>query len=211
MTSDLGFIHRFVPATTPGRPSLLLLHGTGGDEHDFVPFGEAVAPGAALLSPRGPVIERGMPRFFGRIAEGVFDPAEIRRRAHALGDFVEAARAAYGLATPVALGFSNGANVAAALMLLRPGCLAGAALLRPMDVLGDAATGHHAAPVLMVSGAADPMVSPADLDGLAQRLAAGGAEVERQILPTGHNLGPRDGALVAAWLDRRFATHGNLR
>lgn len=204
MTPDLGLVHRFVPATVPGRPPLLLLHGTGGDERDLIPFGEAVAPGAALLSPRGPVTERGMPRFFGRLAEGVFDPSEVRRRIHALGDFVEAARAAYGLAAPVALGFSNGANAAAVLMLLRPGCLAGAALLRPMDVLADPPASRQNAAVLLVSGAGDPLVAPADVDGLALRLAEGGASVERHVLPAGHGLTPRDGALVAGWLERTF-------
>lgn len=204
MTPDLGFVHRFVPATTPGRAPLLLLHGTGGDEHDLVSFGEAVAPGAALLSPRGPVTERGMPRFFGRLAGGVFDPAEVRRRVHALGDFVAAARTAYGLAPPVALGFSNGANAAAALMLLRPGCVAGAALLRPMDVLADPPAGRHPSAALLVSGAGDPLVAPSDLDGLALRLAEGGASVERHVLPAGHGLTARDGALVAGWLERHF-------
>ncbi len=204
MASDLGFVHRFVPATAPGRVPLLLLHGTGGDENDLVPFGEAVAPGAALLSPRGQVIERGMPRFFGRLAEGVFDPEEVRRRAHALGDFVEAAQQSYELPAPVALGFSNGANVAAVLMLLRPGLLAGAALLRPMNVLDDQPAGRHATPVLMVSGAADPLVAPADLDGLVSRLTEGSASVERHILPAGHGLTPRDGALVDGWMRRHF-------
>ena len=204
MTGDLGFRHRFVPATAPGRPPLLLLHGTGGDEDDLLPFGAAVAPGAALLSPRGPVSERGMLRFFGRRAEGVFDPEEVRRRVHALGDFVNAARAAYGLAAPVAVGFSNGANAAAVLMLLRPGCLAGAALLRPMDVLADPPAGRHPGAVLLVSGAGDPLVAPEDVDGLALRLAEGGATVERHILPAAHGLTPRDGALVAARIERFF-------
>src|ERR1700742_1919045 len=117
---DLSFVHRFVPATLPHRPPLLLLHGTGGNEDDLVPLGRAVAPGSALLSPRGPVLENGMPRFFRRLAEGVFDEADVRRRAQDLADFVAAARVAYGLAAPVALGFSNGANIAAATLLLHP-------------------------------------------------------------------------------------------
>ena len=119
---NLGFEHRFVPARPDGagRPPLLLLHGTGGDENDLLPLGEALAPGAPLLSPRGKVLETGMPRFFRRLAEGVFDVRDVEARAHELADFVLAARDAYSLAQPVAVGFSNGANIAAALLLLRP-------------------------------------------------------------------------------------------
>src|SRR5450755_2067476 len=108
MTSPkLSFTHRFEPG---GAPPLLLLHGTGGDEDDLMPLGRMVAPGAALLSPRGKVFENGMPRFFRRLAEGVFDEDDVRRRAHELANFLEAARLHYGLATPIALGYSNGAN-----------------------------------------------------------------------------------------------------
>src|SRR3546814_43886 len=136
-TTSLSFVHRFEPAASPGRPPVLLLHGTGGDENDLLPIGGMVAPGSALLSPRGKVLEGGMPRFFRRLAEGVFDQEDVRRRAHELADFVGEAREAYGLPPPVALGFSNGANVAAAVLLLRPEVLAGAALLRPMVPLAD--------------------------------------------------------------------------
>ena len=121
MSAGLSFVHRYEPAAQPERPPLLLLHGTGGDEHDLIPLGRMLAPGAALLSPRGKVLEGGMPRFFRRLAEGVFDEEDVRKRAHDLADFVETARAAYGLPAPVAVGFSNGANIAAALLLLRPG------------------------------------------------------------------------------------------
>ena len=93
-TTTLSFIHRFEPATEPGRPPLLLLHGTGGDEDDLLPLGRDVAPGSALLSPRGKVLEDGMPRFFRRLAEGVFDEADVRRRADELADFIAEAREA---------------------------------------------------------------------------------------------------------------------
>ena len=108
-----AFIHRFEPGAPDGRP-LLLLHGTGGDENDLIPLGKAVAPSAPLLSPRGKVLEHGMPRFFRRLAEGVFDENDVRHRADELADFVENASKRYGLAAPIALGYSNGANVAAA-------------------------------------------------------------------------------------------------
>ena len=130
--ADLSFIHRFEPAQSAGRPPLLLLHGTGGDENDLLPLGRMISPGSALLSPRGKVLEGGMPRFFRRLAEGVFDEADVRRRANELADFIAEAREAYGLAAPVAVGFSNGANIAAAVLTLRPEALAGAVLLRAM-------------------------------------------------------------------------------
>jgi predicted esterase len=124
--TESAFIHRFEPARDAGSAPLLLLHGTGGDENDLLGLGKMISPGAALLSPRGRVLEHGMPRFFRRLAEGVFDEDDVRRRARELGDFVGEARQRYGIAAPVAVGFSNGANIAAALLLLQPGVLAGA-------------------------------------------------------------------------------------
>ena len=131
------FIHRYEPATNAGSPPLLLLHGTGGDENDLLGLGKMISPGSALLSPRGRVLEHGMPRFFRRLAEGVFDEDDVRRRALELGEFVADARKQYGIAAPVAVGFSNGANIAAALLLLKPDVLAGAILLRAMVPLSD--------------------------------------------------------------------------
>src|SRR3954470_3816716 len=130
---DLGFQHVFRPAQSPGAPTLLLLHGTGGDEHDMVPLG-GLAPGAALLSPRGKVVEGGMPRFFRRLAEGVFDVEDVKRRAAELAEFVTAAAAHYHIdpSRVIAMGFSNGANIASATMLIRPGVLKGAILFRAM-------------------------------------------------------------------------------
>jgi phospholipase/carboxylesterase len=116
--SDLGFIHRYIPATKPGCP--LLLHGTGGDENDLLPLGGQLSCGSALFSPRGKVLENGMPRFFRRLAEGVFDLTDLKARTIELADFLEAACKAYRLEKPVAIGFSNGANIATALLLMRP-------------------------------------------------------------------------------------------
>ncbi len=174
MTSvSLSFHHRFEPGTEPARPPILLLHGTGGDEDDLLPLGRTLAPGSALLSPRGKVLESGMPRFFRRLAEGVFDEDDVRRRADELADFIAEARAAYGLAAPVAVGFSNGANIAAALLLLRPEALAGAALLRAMVPLATPpAADLTGKPVLLLTGAADPIVraeNAARLAGDARR------------------------------------------
>src|ERR1700687_3702213 len=129
---DLDFIHRYIPATRPGLPLLLLLHGTGGDENDLLPLGEKLSPGSALLSPRGKVLENGMPRFFRRLAAGVFDLDGLKARTIELAEFIAAARKSYGLEKPVAVGFSNGANIAASLLLMRPGTLSGALLMRGM-------------------------------------------------------------------------------
>jgi phospholipase/carboxylesterase len=198
----LSFAHRFEPATVAGRPPVLLLHGTGGDENDLLPLGRAVAPGAALLSPRGQVLEAGMPRFFRRLAEGVFDEADLRRRTEDLADFVLAAREAYGLEAPVAAGFSNGANIAAAMLLLRPGALRGAALLRAMVPLRDPPEAALAGtPVLLLSGEADPIVPAENGARLAELLARNGAVVERHVLPGGHGLTQADLTLTQRWMD----------
>lgn len=200
MNADLGFVHHYAPAADPARLPVLLLHGTGGDEHDLVPLGRAVAPGAALLSPRGKVLENGMPRFFRRFAEGQFDEEDVVRRANELADFVAAARAAYGLGAPVALGFSNGANIAAAMLLLRPEALAGAALLRAMAPLTNPpAAGLSGKPVLLLSGAADPIVPAESVARLTAALQADGATVDARMLPAGHGLTQPDLELARQW------------
>lgn len=200
----LTLTHRFEPGADAGRAPLLLLHGTGGDENDLVPLGRALAPGAALLSPRGAVLENGMPRFFRRLAEGVFDEADLRARTADLAGFVAAARATYGIGAPVALGFSNGANIAASLLLLSPGLLAGAVLIRPMMPFADPPAAELAGtPVLLLSGALDPIVPPANARALARTLTERGAAVEHAEFPTGHGLSQADLARATAWLAAR--------
>jgi len=199
--TDLGFIHRYIPATQPGKPPLLLLHGTGGDENDLIPLAVQLSPGSALLSPRGKVTENGMPRFFRRLAEGVFDLADLKVRTAELADFIAAARKAYGIDAPVAVGFSNGANIAAALLLTRPQVLRGAVLLRAMlpfelEPLPDLA----GKPVLLLSGSNDTMISAAGRERLAAVLQAAGADLVYKVLPTGHNLTQNDLNLAAQWL-----------
>lgn len=201
LTLDLPLRHRFVPATDPAHRPLLLLHGTGGDEDDLLPLGRAVAPGAALLSPRGAVEENGMPRFFRRLAEGVFDEADLRRRTAELAQFIDAARNQYELPAPVAVGFSNGANIAAALLLLHPDMLAGAVLLRAMAPFREAPSATlPGTPVLLVSGATDPIVPAGSAARLAAQLDAAGAEVAHRVLPAGHGLSAVDVAATSAWL-----------
>ena len=195
------FIHRFEPATNAGSPPLLLLHGTGGDENDLLGLGKMISPGSALLSPRGRVLEHGMPRFFRRLAEGVFDEEDVRRRALELGDFVADARQHYGIAAPVAVGFSNGANIAAALLLLKPDVLAGAILLRAMVPLSDPPKAELGGkPVLLLSGQADPIVPASNSAKLAALLSESGASVEHKVLPAGHQLSQADVTLARNWI-----------
>lgn len=199
-TAQLSFTHRFEAGSDLQRKPLLLLHGTGADENDLVPLGQMVAPGAALLSPRGKVLENGMPRFFRRLAEGVFDEADVRRRAEELADFVAAARDAYALPAPVAVGFSNGANIAAALLYLRPEALAGAALIRAMVPLREARpAGLAGKPVLILSGAMDPLIPAADAARLAALMEEAGAEVRHESLPAAHGLTQQDVAILRKW------------
>lgn len=206
MSGEFSFIHRFEPGTDA---PLLLLHGTGGDENDLVPLGRSLAPGAALLSPRGKVLERGMPRFFRRLAEGVFDEDDVRFQAAELADFVEAARAHYGIAAPIALGYSNGANIAAAMLFMRPQTLAGAILLRAMVPLADPPRADLGGkPVLIVSGRLDPIVPAANAGHLAGMLTNAGAEVEHRTIAAGHELSQADLALVQEWLRGPHAKAG---
>ncbi|MCP3374869.1 alpha/beta hydrolase [Bradyrhizobium cajani] len=204
--TESAFIHRYEPATNAGSPPLLLLHGTGGDENDLLGLGKMISPGSALLSPRGRVLEHGMPRFFRRLAEGVFDEEDVRRRAHELGDFVADARRRYGIAAPVAVGFSNGANIAAALLLLKPEVLAGAILLRAMVPLSDPPRNDPAKadlagkPVLLLSGQADPIVPASNSARLAALLSQAGASVTHKVLPAGHQLSQADVTLARNWI-----------
>jgi phospholipase/carboxylesterase len=201
MTQDLSFIHRFAPGNRREAAPLLLLHGTGGDENDLLPLGQAIAPGASLLSVRGKVLEHGMPRFFRRLAEGVFDEDDVRKRANELADFVAAARERYDLAAPIALGYSNGANIAAAMMLLRPEALSGGILLRAMVPLRDAPKVELSGkPVLIVSGTSDPIIPASNAARLAAMLTKAGADVQQKVLPVGHQLSQADLTVAKAWL-----------
>ena len=210
---ELGFTHRFLPGA-PDKPVLLLLHGTGGDENDLLPLGEALLPGAGRLSPRGKVLEQGMPRFFRRLAEGVFDLDDLRRRTHELADFVEAAATAYGLGErrPVAVGFSNGANIAAAMLLLRPGVLEGALLMRPMvPLVPDPLPQLGGIPVLIAAGQADPMVPHAQSEALVKLLRDAGASVDVRWIAGGHGLTREDLDAGKAWFGVSSLSRGDVR
>lgn len=204
----LGFVHRYLPpgeGELAGATTLLLLHGTGGDEHDLLPLGRALLPGAGLLSPRGKVLERGAPRFFRRLAEGVFDQEDLARRTEELAEFIQAATRAYGLARDgvVAVGFSNGANIAASLLLRRPGILRGAVLLSPMvpfepESLPDLA----GTDVFIGAGRADPLVPARETERLAELLRRAGADVAVHWGPGGHAVTETEVAAAREWIGR---------
>jgi predicted esterase len=181
---------------------LLLLHGTGGNEEDLISLGQALAPGSPLLSPRGQVLERGMPRFFRRLAEGVFDIEDLKFRAEQLARFVADAGAAYNLETPpLAVGFSNGANIGAALLLLHPGTLSGALLFRPMvPLVPDPLPRLNDVPVLVAAGRSDPIVSPEQSQALTDLLSRAGADVTLHWSEAGHNLTREDLDVGERWM-----------
>ena len=206
---NLGFQHRYVPARPgPGenagpRRTLLLLHGTGGTEEDLIELGAALDPAANLLSPRGKVLEHGMPRFFRRFAEGVFDEADLIARANELADFVTSAGGHYGfdLSQVVAAGYSNGANIAAGLLLLRPQLLAGAVLFRALLPLAQPPqsdlTGRR---VYLSEGLYDPIIDAAQGERLAAHLQGAGATVELRRWPAGHELTTAEIPAAHNWL-----------
>jgi phospholipase/carboxylesterase len=186
--------HFFLPAVAPsaGAP-LLLLHGTGGNEYDLLPLRERLSPGAAVLSVRGTVLENGMPRFFRRLQEGVFDEDDLRRRADDLGDFVATASAAYGIEERalVAVGFSNGANIASALLLQRPGVLAAAVLLSAMVPFAEPpAADLTGTQVIISNGALDPMIPASMTAELVAQFGQRGAEVVEVHHGGGHQIDP---------------------
>lgn len=201
--SSLSFTHRFQPAQAGDTKSLLLLHGTGGNEDSLLQLGRALAPGAALLSPRGAVLENGMPRFFRRLAEGVFDIPDLKNRTHDLADFIRAAAREYRLDPSgiTAVGFSNGANIAASLLLLHPGLVRSAILFRVMlPFEPDSVPALPSTRVRLGAGRHDPIIPAANVSRLAQVLEQGGASVSLDWRDAGHQLAPGEVEAAAAWL-----------
>jgi phospholipase/carboxylesterase len=186
--------HVFQPAyeSAAGSP-LLLLHGTGGNEYDLLPLREHLSPGAAVLSVRGTVLENGMPRFFRRLQEGVFDEEDLHRRADELAEFVVTASAAYGIedGSLVAVGFSNGANIASAMLFERPGLFGAAVLLSAMVPYAEPPRADLIGTLVVISnGERDPMIPAAVTQRLAKQLRDRGADVVELAHPGGHQIYP---------------------
>ncbi|HXA08369.1 MAG TPA: alpha/beta hydrolase [Chthoniobacterales bacterium] len=201
MNGALDFVHQFIPGSS--ERTLLLLHGTGGNEHQLIPLGRELDPTAALLSPRGKVLENGYARFFRRLAEGVFDLEDLQRRTDELAEFVLAAAAHYQFAVEkvAAVGYSNGANIAASILLRRPGLLQTAVLLRAMvpflpEKLPDLSTVR----VWIGGGKLDAIIAPTETERLVDLLQAAGAKVSAHFFDAGHGLTKEEFVLVSRWL-----------
>jgi phospholipase/carboxylesterase len=203
---DAGFAHRFFPGES--NATLLLLHGTGGSEDDLVPLGQQLAPEAAILSPRGKVSEYGAARFFRRLAEGVFDHEDLVFRTQELAEFIEAASDEYGfdLGRLVAVGYSNGANIAASLMLLHPGLLRAAVLFRAMVPFEpEEVPDLSGMPVFLAAGRRDQMIPPQNTQRLVEILTEAGADLDVRWRDTGHGLTYEEAAEAKEWLSRVLA------
>ncbi len=201
--NDLGFVHIFVPAEKPNSPTLLLLHGTGGDERDLLGIGRELWPGAALLGVRGKVLENRMPRFFRRFAEGVFDVDDLKTRTKELAEFIDVAAEHYGFSKRhlVAVGYSNGANIAASLILLHPHYLKAAVLFRAMvPFTPDIVRNFTGLSVFLAGGKRDSIVPHDQTEQLAAILQSGGADVSTFWHRGGHELGEDDIDAARTWL-----------
>src|SRR5438093_4515450 len=195
------FIHEFVPGKS--ERTLFLLHGTGGNERDLMPLGRELDPDAALLSPRGKVLENGMPRFFRRLAEGIFDLEDLKYRTNELADFVAAAAQHYGFAADnvVAVGYSNGANIAASMLLLLPEILSATILFRAMvPLVPETQPNLSAVRVWIGAGTEDPIIPMSETNALVDLLRGAGADVTMRYFPAGHELTPADVEAARDWV-----------
>ena len=206
--NQLGFIHKFIPSEESSKDhdslTLLLLHGTGGEENDLIPVAKMLEiTNASILSPRGKVLENGMPRFFRRLAEGVFDIEDLKFRTNELADFVcDASKTyAFDLNRIMAIGYSNGANIAASLLLLRPEILFSAILFRPMiPLVPEPLPNLSNKRVLVSAGLRDPIVASYQTKDLIDLLIRVGANVSVQWQNSGHELTQRDVKLAREWV-----------
>ena len=201
MRPQPDFIHEFAPGSS--ARTLLLLHGTGGNERDLIPLGHELDPNASLLSPRGKVLENGMPRFFRRLAEGVFDLEDLQKRTHELADFVKAAAKHYKIDINkiVAVGYSNGANIAASVLLLRPEVLSAAILFRAMvPLIPETPPDLGSVRVWIGAGSNDPIVPASETKELAELLRGAGADVTIRFFQAGHDLTQQDVEAAQEWL-----------
>lgn len=201
--SNREFVHKFIPGSNGEPRTLLMLHGTGGDENDLVPLGETLSPGAAILSPRGHISEGGMPRFFRRFAEGVFDLDNLREEAENLSTFLAWASGEYGFDANrvTAIGFSNGANMAHSLLSLYPSSLESVVAIRAMTTMPELKPqGLDGKRVFISTGRFDPIVPSSDAENLERQLREGGAHVTHHWVESGHNLTRDELGVIGTWL-----------
>ena len=206
MKAGLNFVHEFVPGSS--TRTLLLLHGTGGNEHDLISLGREVDPAAGILSPRGKVLENGMPRFFRRLAEGVFDEEDLKKNTYELADFVSAAAQHYEFPADkiAAVGYSNGANIAASLLLLRPKTLRAAVLLRAMvPLVPEKMPDLSSVRVWIGAGNQDPVIPTSETQRLVDLLRSARAEVTIHFVNAGHGLTSAEVETASQWLSELTA------
>ena len=180
-----------------------MLHGTGGDESSLLAFADSLDPSAGVLSPRGKVLEKGMPRFFRRVAEGVFDLEDLVLRTHELADFITESAITYGfdLGGVIAFGYSNGANIAASMLLLRPEVLGGGILVRAMVPLEPQNPPDlKDKRVLILAGTRDPYAPREQTERLEKLLAKGGAKLTVRYQESGHDIAREEIDVARDWL-----------
>ncbi len=201
MEFDTPYIHIFKQGDAAKRP-LLLLHGTGGNEHSLLEIAAAaVSPDRSIISPRGWVNENGNLRFFRRFSEGLLDEDDVRFRSNELSEFVSGSMAAYNLTAPIALGYSNGANIALAMLFMQPDILSGAVLLRsmaPFKVMPSVNLNQK--PILLLNGSQDQIIPQAASNQLVSTLQFSNANLTHEILSTGHGLTQTDITLTTRFL-----------
>jgi predicted esterase len=212
MSQNAAYLHRFVEGKQ--KTTLLLLHGTGGDENDMLSLGRAISRDSSLLSPRGKILENGMPRFFRRLREGVFDTEDLKFRSGELADFVKKSSAKYhfDLNAVTAVGYSNGANIAASMILLDLFPFAGAILFRPMVPLTPSRLPNlKNTPVFVAAGSLDELVPRAETERLEALLRGAGAQVTLSWQAGGHALNSEEVQRATQWFDSRVLHRQHLK
>jgi len=203
--ANLTYIHKFLRGKR--NTTLLLLHGTGGDEEDMLPLGNAISPESSLLSPRGKVSENGMPRFFKRIREGVFDQEDLKFRSLELSNFVKEAAATYNfnIDSVIVVGYSNGANIATSILLLGYFRFAGAILFRPMTPLIPSKLPNlKGVQVYIAAGKLDQSVPRIDTERLVAMIQSTNAKVTLKWEADGHAISGEEIQDAKNWFDSKL-------
>jgi phospholipase/carboxylesterase len=213
-SNDFGFAHIFINSKSSDNNdlakkfTLVLLHGTGGNEEDLIPLGKEIESTASILSPRGKVLENGMPRFFRRLAEGVFDKEDLKFRTHELADFIQKCSLHYkfDLRKTIAIGFSNGANIAASILLLRPDVFQGAILFRAMvPLVPNPLPDLSNKKILLSAGVNDPIVSRMETESLYRLFQNANTNIVLKWQNSSHNLIQEDIVAARKWISNNFS------